>query len=59
MTNSLSNLVNNFSQEIHRIKCKFCHDDKKRETCGIKVSIVTAFLNTQIVKIVSRNTFDE
>ena len=26
---SLSNLVNNFSKGIHRIKCKFGHDDKK------------------------------
>ena len=29
MTSSLSNLVNNFSEEIHRIKCKYEHDDKK------------------------------
>ena len=25
---SLSNLVNNLSKGIHRIKCKFGHDDK-------------------------------
>ena len=35
MANSLSNLVNNLSEEIHRIKCKYKHDDKKFETCGI------------------------
>ena len=29
MASSLSNLVNNLSEEIHRIKCKFGHDDKK------------------------------
>ena len=29
MASSLSNLVNNFSEGIHRIKCKFRHDDKK------------------------------
>ena len=29
MTSSLSNLVNNFSEGFHRIKCKFGHDDKK------------------------------
>ena len=35
MASSLSNLVNNFSEGICRIKCKFGHD-KKCETCGIK-----------------------
>ena len=35
MASSLSNLVNNFSEGIRRIKCKFGHD-KKCETCGIK-----------------------
>ena len=34
---SLSNLVNNLSERIHRIKSKFGHDDKKCETCGIKL----------------------
>ena len=29
MASSLSNLVNNLSEEIHRIKCKYGHDDKK------------------------------
>ena len=36
MASSLSNLVNNLSEGIHRIKCKFGHNDKKYETCGIK-----------------------
>ena len=36
MASSLSNLVNNFSEEIHRIKCKYGHDDKKCETCSYK-----------------------
>ena len=38
MTSSLSNLVNNLSEGIHRIKHKFRHDDKKKhndkETCN-------------------------
>ena len=47
MENSLSNLVNNISEGIHRIKYKCGHDDKKCETCKCKnVSIVTAVLNT-------------
>ena len=29
MATSLSNLVNNLSEGIHRIKCKFGRDDKK------------------------------
>ena len=36
MASSLSNLVNNLSAGIHRIRCKYGHDDKKCETCGIK-----------------------
>ena len=36
MASSLSNLVNNLSEGTHRIKCKFGHDDKNCETCGIK-----------------------
>ena len=43
MASSLSNLVDNLSEGIHRIKCKFGHDDKKCDTCEI---IVTVFLNT-------------
>ena len=34
MANSLSNLINNLSEVIHRIKCKCRHDDKK---CEIRV----------------------
>ena len=29
MASSISNLLNNLSQGIHRIKCKYEHDDKK------------------------------
>ena len=36
MVSSLSNLVNNLSKEVHRIKCKYGHDDKKCETCTYK-----------------------
>ena len=32
MASSLSNLVHNLFEGIHRIKCKFGHDDKKYET---------------------------
>ena len=36
MASSSSNLFNNLSEGLLRIKCKFGHDDKKCETCGIK-----------------------
>ena len=32
MASSLSNLANNPSEGIHRIKCKCVHDDKECET---------------------------
>ena len=36
MASLLSNLVNNLSEGIHRIKCKYGYDDKKCEICRIK-----------------------
>ena len=36
VASSLSSLVSNLSEGILRIKCKYGHDDKKCETCGIK-----------------------
>ena len=43
MASSLSNLVNNLSEEIRRIKCTFRHDAKKCETCGIKYDYCDCF----------------
>ena len=56
MTSSLSNLINNLSDGIHRTKCKLGHDDKKRETCAINIIIVTVLLNIQILKMIYQNT---
>ena len=36
MASSLSNLVNNLPEGIHKIKCKCGYDHKKCETCGIE-----------------------
>ena len=44
MASSLSNLVNNLSEALHRIKCKLELDDKKCETCGIKYKYCNCFL---------------
>ena len=52
LASSLSNLVNNISERIHWIKCKFGYDDKKCETCGFKYKYTTLFWNTQFSKII-------
>ena len=44
MASSLSNLVNNLSEGIHKVKFKFGHDDKKCETCEIKYKYCDCFL---------------
>ena len=44
MASSLFNLVNNLSEGIHRIKCKFGLNDKKCETCGIEYKYCDCFL---------------
>ena len=36
MASSLSNLANNLSEGVYRIKCEFGHNGKKCETCRIK-----------------------
>ena len=41
---SLSNLVNNLSEGLHRIEYKLGHDDKKCETCGIEYKYCDCFL---------------
>ena len=52
MASSLSNLVNNFSEEIQIIKCKLGHSDKKCQTCGIKHKYYDCFLNIKTLKII-------
>ena len=44
MASSLSSLVNNLSEGIHKTKCKYRHDDKKCETCIIKHKYCNCFL---------------
>ena len=41
---SLSNLVNNLSEGIHRIKCKCRHDNRKCELCRIKCKYCDCFV---------------
>ena len=49
---SSSNFLNNLCKGIHGIKYNYRHGDKKCETCGTKVSNVTAFLTTQVSKMI-------
>ena len=44
LANSLSNLVNNLSKGLHRIKSKLGHGDKNCETCTIKYNYCHCFL---------------
>ena len=43
MAKSLSNLVNNLSEGINRVKCKFRNNDKRCETCTIKSKYYDCF----------------
>ena len=44
MASSLSNLVDNLTEDFHRVKCKSGHYDKKCERCGIKYKYYSCFL---------------
>ena len=44
MARRLSHLVNNLSEGISGIKCKYGCDDKKFETCEIKYKCCDCFL---------------
>ena len=52
MASSLSNLVNNLSEGIHRIKCKYRHDNKISGTCGIKNKCYVCFLEYKPLKMI-------
>ena len=44
MASSLSNPVSNLFEGIHRLKCKFGHNDKKCKIFGIKYKYCNSFL---------------
>ena len=52
MASSLSDLVNNLSEGVHRIKFKFGHDDEKVKLVELNISIATVFLNIQTLKMI-------
>ena len=46
MASSSSSLVNNLSEGIHKLKCKFGQDDKNVKHVESDISIATVFSNT-------------
>ena len=50
MISSLSNLVNKLVRRIHKIKCKYGHENKKCETCRIKYKDCECWLEYTNVK---------
>ena len=50
MTSSLSNLVKNLSKGIHKIKCKYGHDNKKCEIRWITYEVCDCFLECRNFK---------
>ena len=51
MASPLPNPVNNLSEEIHKIKCKYGHN-KKKKIAELSISITTALLNTYTSKMI-------
>ena len=39
MSNLLQNVVDNLAKGICKIKCRYQHDDKECETCGIRYNV--------------------
>ena len=50
MASSSSNLINKHSEGIHRLKCKFRHDDKKNEAHKIKYKYCDCFFEYKYFK---------
>ena len=52
MASSLSSLVNNLSEGIHKIKCKDEHDELDMKLVQLNIKIASAFFNTQALKMI-------
>ena len=52
MASSLSNVVNNLSGGLHRIKCKLEQDNKNVKNVELNIRIANVFLNIQILKMI-------
>ena len=52
MASSLSNLVNNFSEGIHKIKYEHGNDDKNVKLVELNISIATVLLKTKTIMMI-------
>ena len=52
MASSLTNLLNNFAEEIHKFKCKYGHNEKNVKLVESSINIVTAFLYRLTLKMI-------
>ena len=52
MESSLLNLANNLAGGIHKVICKYGHDNKKSETCGIKYKDCEGCLEYKMLKMI-------
>ena len=52
MANSLSNFVDNLTEGIYKIICKYRHNEKNVKLAESNTNTEAAFLNTQILKII-------
>ena len=59
MANPLSNPVNNLSEEMRKIKCKYLHDHKNLEHLELHANHATVLLNTQFLKLIYNNRNDK
>ena len=50
MASSLSNIVDNPTEGIHKIKCKYRHDKKKSEMCRINYKYSECYLEYTNIK---------
>ena len=50
MASSISNLADNLAEGIHKIKCKYRHDNNKCEECGIKYKDCECYLQYTNIK---------
>ena len=52
MASSLSNLVDNHAEGIHKSKSNYKHDNKKVKNANLNTKIVNAILNIQMLKMI-------
>ena len=52
MASSLTSLLNNFAEEIHKFKCKYGHNEKNVKLVESSINIATAFLYRLTLKMI-------